>query len=94
MATQKETTQGTNGSTAVAILEKNIAESVLTRIKQFTANKDIRLPADYSPENALKSAWLILLETKTSKQDGERPVLDACTKESIANTLLTWCCRD
>ena len=88
MATQKETTQGTNGSTAVAILEKNIAENVLNRIKQFTANKDIRLPADYSPENALKSAWLILLETKTSKQDGERPVLDACTKESIANTLL------
>jgi recombination protein RecT len=79
-----------NGQTlqAVATIEKNIADNVLRRVQQFTVNKDIRLPADYSPENALKSAWLILLETKTSKQDGGRPVLEVCTKESIANALL------
>lgn len=71
--------------TAVAVLQKNIADNVLARVQQFTANKDIRLPGDYSPENALKSAWLILLETKDRNQN---PVLSVCTKESIANTLL------
>ena len=75
-------------STAVSTIQRTIADSVLRRVQEFTANKDIRLPADYSPENALKSAWLILLETKTSKQDGERPVLDVCTRESVANAML------
>lgn len=66
-------------------IPKTIADSVLARVQQFTANRDIRLPADYSPENALKSAWLILLEAKTKEN---KPVLEHCTRESIANALL------
>jgi recombination protein RecT len=66
-------------------IPKTIADSVLARVQQFTANRDIRLPADYSPENALKSAWLILLEAKTKDS---KPVLEHCTRESIANALL------
>ncbi len=71
-----------------AVIDKTLADSVLNKVKVFTANKDLRLPPDYSPENALKSAWLILIETKTSKSDGERPVLQVCSKDSIANSLL------
>jgi len=70
---------------AIATLQKTIADSVLVRVQQFTVNKDIRLPGDYSPENALKSAWLVLLETKDKNQN---PVLSVCTRESIANALL------
>jgi len=70
---------------AVMTMPKTLADNVLNRVQEFTANKDIRLPADYSPENALKSAWLILLETKN--KDGKL-VLEACTKESIANAML------
>lgn len=66
-------------------LERTIADNVLNRIKIFTANRDIRLPENYSPENALKSAWLILLDTKD--KDG-KPALEVCTKDSIANSLL------
>lgn len=66
-------------------VDKSLADSVLAKVKIFTANKDLRLPPDYSPENALKAAWLILLETKNSKDE---PVLAVCTKESIANSLL------
>jgi recombination protein RecT len=67
------------------VLQKNVADAVLVKISHFQQAKDIRLPADYSPENALKSAWLILLETKNSNKE---PVLEKCTKESIANSLL------
>ena len=70
---------------AVMTMPRTLADNVLNRVQEFTANKDIRLPADYSPENALKSAWLILLETKN--KDGKL-VLEACTKESIANAML------
>jgi recombination protein RecT len=77
-----------NETTALEVLQKNVADAVLVKIAHFQKAGDIKLPKDYSPENALKSAWLILLETKTSKTDGERPVLVACTKESIANALL------
>lgn len=79
---KKEESQPTK---ALATIDKTIADNVLRRVQEFTANKDIRLPAGYSPENALKSAWLILLETKDRN---DKPVLEVCTKESIANALL------
>jgi recombination protein RecT len=68
-----------------AVIQKTIADHVLARVQAFTANKDIMLPSDYSPENALKSAWLILLDAKTSDK---RPVLEACTKDSISQAML------
>ena len=68
-----------------ATIDRTLADAVLKKVQIFTANKDLRLPPDYSPENALKSAWLILLETKDSNK---KPVLEVCTKESIANSLL------
>lgn len=46
------------------------------------------VPQNYSVANALKSAYLILLETKTSKSSGEKPVLEYCTPESISTALL------
>lgn len=65
--------------------EKNIVDQVLTKVQKFVEYGEMKLPVDYSPENALKSAYLIL--QGTSDKDG-RPVLEICTKESIANTLL------
>ncbi len=45
----------------------------------------LHLPDDYSAENALKSAWLIL----QSVQDlNKQPALAVCTQESIINALL------
>ncbi len=83
--TKKQPKKDPQQSQAVATIQKTIADSVLARVQQFTANKDIRLPSDYSPENALKSAWLVLLETKDKTGS---PVLSVCTRESIANALL------
>ena len=68
-----------------AIVEKNICDNVLARVNQFQQAREIRLPENYSAENALKSAFLILKETVDRDK---KPVLESCTKESIANTLL------
>lgn len=72
----------------MVVQEKNITDNVLNRVIAMEKQGTIQFPANYSYQNALKSAWLILQETKTSKADGSRPVLEACTKDSIANTLL------
>lgn len=66
--------------------EKSIADLVLTRVKAFTANQDIRLPDNYSAENALKSAWLILLDVKDRNGNA---ALQVCDKASVANALLS-----
>ncbi|SHE30085.1 recombinase RecT [Dysgonomonas macrotermitis] len=66
-------------------LPKSISDSVLQRVTQFREAGELRLPPDYSPENALKAAHLVLLETKN--KDGKL-ALEVCSKESIANALL------
>jgi recombination protein RecT len=65
--------------------DKVITNQVLAKINQFQQNGELTLPSSYSPENALKSAWLILQETVDLNK---KPVLEACTKVSIANCLL------
>lgn len=65
--------------------EQDITGNVLTKIQAFQESGELQLPKDYSAANALKSAWLILQETKDRNN---KPALEVCTKESIANALL------
>lgn len=58
---------------------------VTTQLRTYTDNRELVLPANYSVENALKSAWLALQETVDRDK---LPVLQACTQASIANALL------
>ena len=73
-----------NQQTAV-VKQTDITAQVLAKINLFKDAGELKIPEDYSPENALKSAFLILSEATT--KDG-KPVLEACTKTSIANSLL------
>lgn len=82
MANEKQA--AANGTKAVQKYE-NISEQVLTRIEEFQKTGGMVLPKDYSVENHMKSAWLILQAT-TDRSD--QPALSVCTKESIANALL------
>jgi len=66
-------------------MRNEIVDKVQDRVDQMTSEGELHLPDNYSPENALKSAWLILQDTKTSNK---KPVLSACDKSSIANALL------
>ena len=63
-----------------------ISEKVRQQIADLEAKKQIALPPNYSPENALKSAWLILQETLDTNK---KPVLQTCTAASIQNALFS-----
>jgi len=68
-------------NTTPAVQEKNISDQVLAKIQAFTQAKALILPPDYSPENALKSAYIIL-------QGHDAKPLETCTKDSVATCLL------
>jgi len=76
----------TKENTAVQIkkVQEETVNAVLLRVNEFQSNGQLTLPKDYSPENALKAAWFTLLETQTRDK---RPVIEACTKGSITNSL-------
>lgn len=74
-----------NNQVQVVEVERSLADNVLNRIKVFEETGTLNIPKNYSPANALRIGWLMLQDTKT--RDG-RKVLEACTKESIANSLL------
>lgn len=72
-------------STNLTLIKKETVDVVAEKIRAFQERGELHLPANYSPENAMKSAWLIL--QSTVNKDG-KPALQVCTKESIANSLL------
>ena len=75
---------GTPG-TELAIMKRDVVDVVESKVNAFLEKGELNLPADYSPHNAMKSAWLILQNVETTDK---KPVLTACTKNSIANALL------
>ncbi|NMH69666.1 recombinase [Bacillus sp. RO3] len=74
-----------NKNTQLAMVKKDTVDVVAEKVKQFQESGELHFPASYSPENAMKSAWLIL---QNAKDKDKRPVLEVCTKDSIANSLL------
>ena len=64
---------------------KNIGDSVNNKVSEFIEKGRLTLPANYALGNAMSSAYLILQEIKDKNG---KPVLEVCTKESIANALL------
>lgn len=71
--------------TGVVVKQKEITALVLDKINAYKQSGELKLPSDYSPENALKAAYLVLSEAQTRDK---KPVLQACTQASIANSLL------
>lgn len=70
---------------AIALVKKDVVDVVQSKVQDFVANKELVLPANYSAENAMKSAWL-QLQSITDKNN--KPVLESCKKDTIANALL------
>ncbi len=77
MAEQKNT---------LAVIKEEVFDRVSSMVRTYTSRGELALPAGYSPENAMKSAWLILQETLDTNK---RPVLENCTKASVINALQT-----
>lgn len=65
--------------------ERTVIDAVLDRIRSFAETGALNLPKDYSFENAIRAGFLLLQDTVDSQK---RPVLQVCTKDSIANAFL------
>lgn len=84
--TQKELSNKQEQPQELATVKRDISTQVLAKVDSFQRTGELRLPKDYSPENALKSAYIILSDPKNN-------LLAKCTKESVATALLkmvTW----
>ncbi len=65
-------------------IKKETVDIVTGRIKDLENKGEIEFPINYSPQNALRSAWLILQNTIDREK---KPVLQSCDKVSIMNSL-------
>lgn len=84
-AQQTNNQQANNKAAAMAVKKRETIDIVTAKIKEFQNKGELYFPPNYAPENALKSAWLMLQET-VDKDD--KPALEVCTQASIANALL------
>jgi recombination protein RecT len=75
-----------NQTNALALLKRDTVDVVADRIRKFQETGELHFPANYSAENAMKQAWLALQEVKDK---AGKPALEACTRDSIANALLS-----
>lgn len=69
----------------IALIKKDTVDVVADRVRKFQENGELHFPANYSPENAMKAAWLTIQETVDRNS---KPALEVCTRDSIANALL------
>ncbi len=76
----------TNPNESLEKTRKTLADDVLIRVKEYQTGRNIVLPKNYEASNALKSAWLMLQETVNRDK---KPVLEVCSKDSIANALFS-----
>ena len=66
--------------TGLSITKEGALESVTQRLNELQKTQKIALPKNYSPQNALNSAWLMLQDVKNKNGD---PALKVCTRNSI-----------
>ena len=71
--------------TQLQLIKRTVVDVVAEKVHKFIQNGELNLPANYSVNNALKSAWLLLQQI--TDKDG-RKALEVCTRDSVANTLL------
>ncbi len=76
---------GMRQATQLEIVKKSVVDVVKLKVNEFISSGELFLPKNYSPDNAMKAAWLIL--QSTVDKDNRR-ALEVCTRDSIANALL------
>lgn len=72
--------------TDIQAMREKTVETVLDKLREYKDQKKIHLPADYSVENAMKSAWLKIQDVQDKNK---RPAYEVCTTGSMANSLLS-----
>lgn len=69
----------------IQLLKRDTVDVVADKVREYQASGELHFPAGYSPDNAMKSAWLIL---QTVEDKNKKKALEVCTKDSIANAVL------
>lgn len=69
----------------VSQMQREMVDSVQHKIDELAQSNGLNFPSNYSAANALRSAWLIIQQTKDMNN---RPALEVCTRESVANAML------
>jgi recombination protein RecT len=69
----------------LSLIQKDTVDIVAKRVREFQERGELHFPANYSPENAMKAAWLAIQETVDRNK---KPAVEVCTRNSIANALL------
>lgn len=69
-------------------IKNTVVDVVEARVAEMATSGELIMPADYSHQNAMKSAWL---ELQTVVDRNKKLALEVCTKDSIANALLNMC---
>lgn len=70
--------------TGLVLSKEDAFNNVMAKIAGLEKNNGIKLPKNYSPENAINSAWLMLQEVVDKEK---KLALDVCTKTSIVESL-------
>tara|TARA_Y100000310_G_scaffold339915_1_gene434094 strand:+ start:2249 stop:3247 length:999 start_codon:yes stop_codon:yes gene_type:complete len=70
---------------AIVAIKKETEDIVLGKIQRWMGDGQLNLPEEYSPSNAIHSAFLALQQ---AKDRNDKPVLQTCTRASVANALL------
>lgn len=66
-------------------VQETIVDQVLKRITQLINTGELMVPQNYSYENAIRSAWLMLQDVESRDK---KPALEVCTRHSIVNAFL------
>jgi len=72
-------------------VEKSVVDIVSEKVSEFLKSGQLDLPKNYSVDNALKSAYLILNTVQDKEHNGvmvDGKLTGVCTKASIANAVL------
>lgn len=77
-----------NKNTNLPVIVKDVSDSVMARVNDMLEHKELVLPEGYNAGTALRSAALILQETKDKNG---MTALEVCTKASVCNALLDMC---
>lgn len=72
-------------SNELAVVKKETVDIVAQKVKEYMNKGELIIPPVYSPENALKAAWLTLQNVKT--KDKKSLAIHACSRTSVQNAL-------
>lgn len=81
---QQQQQQQKSQQTKSLVAVKDITSEITTKIKLLENNNEITFPPTYNYPNALKGAMLVL---EQAKDKAGKPVLQVCTRTSIAQSL-------